>query len=329
VLLSVPWEMSKSELLWCFDRVWQRESSAQAAALPEDAQAPHRLLFGDVHKPADKLGRGRTPDEFDELVKTRNSGFAGMVTTSINQMLFTDEKDAIKHVKKQIKNGSTFLDIGKETGWIKRIGERSPASYAPLITPFAKEKERETRLHAAVALEQIGAPSSFKAVKSALAREKDPSVRRAWLRALGATGHEDSKTFALLEEAIQEEELESVRVSAILALGHLPSANPAIHTKLESLLRVGSDNERLAAACAMAMTYDPAYLTALRGAIIEEESDFNTDLQTALDVLTGASRKALEKIVQRIAEDELDRPRIFFGTVSIGSAASDFDGWPR
>jgi HEAT repeat protein len=328
VLLSVPWEMTKSELLWCFNHVYLRESSAQAPALPADARAPHRLLFGDVHKPNGKLGRGRTPKEFDELIKKRNSGIGGLIATSIREMLFTDEKDAIKYVKKSMKTGSTFLDVGTDTGWIKRIGERSPLSYAPLVTPYAKEKEREKRLHAAVALEQLGDPKTFKSVKSALSKEKDPSVRRAWLRALGATGHKDSKAFGLLEDAIQEEKVESVRVSAILALGYLPSGAPEIRAKLSSLLNVGSDNERIAAACAMAMTYDPHYLTALEGAVTEEESDFNTDLGAALAVLKGTNRKNLEPIVQRIAEDELDRPRIFFGITSAGDVARDFDGWP-
>ena len=54
---------------------------------------------------------------------------------------------------------------------------------------------------------------------------------------------------------------------------------------------------------------------------------FTEELQVALKVLKGANRKLLEPIIQRIAQDEMERPRIFFGVTSIGDVVRDFDGW--
>ena len=98
----------------------------------------------------------------------------------------------------------------------------------------------------------------------------------------------------------------------MIALGYL-LPHEDVHTVLRESLATGHVDDRLAAACAMAISRDARFVPDLQAAIAElEKGDHQKALQRALDVLEGGNLHVIERVVSEVAGDQLRRERVFF-----------------
>ncbi len=195
---------------------------------------------------------------------------------------------------------------------IGTIGRLSPPPFAALLEDHARDRRPEIRNQVAVALEQLGAASAVKTVRSALAKEKDPRIEKNWIRALGATGYADkSARKALLKLATREKD-DVLRRNAIFALGYLlidESTRKALIDRFES----EDPLDRQAAACAMALSRNGVFVETLRAAPGDAtDDDTRAVARRALAILRGAPLHTIEADVKRLCEDLLPRERVFF-----------------
>ncbi len=313
VLLSVPFEMSAEEMIWCFVTALRRADSELELAMPDEARPPRRLLFGRAYTPpsGDSLARGLTEDELEtEIKRLKSSFFSGGRFGSLAKILFTDDPDAVEYGK--LAYGRSLLTwSGNEylSRSLHTIGVLAPMNFWVVLENFARDDDPRVRKETAVALEQLAAPRSYKLVKRSLSKEKDPSVESAWLRALGAVGHGESGARKVLLKAATSDDDEVLRCNAILALGHL-QGHEDVREVLIGALAAEAGGARIAAACAMAISRDALYLAPLTEAVGEATEG---DLLLALEVLRGADLGRIEAAVRRVSRDDLRRERVFFG----------------
>jgi len=335
VLLSVPFELASEELAWCFVAARRALSPEAPPDFPPQARPPRRLLFGATWTPAqgDLLGRGLTPGELEtELSGLRSGGpFRPGVVEAWRRVLFTDEKDALDHARSELGSGLLgWLRGDLLVSTIHLIGSASPRSFHEVLEHFARDAQAGVRAEAAVAYEQLGAPDALKTVRAALAKEGEPEVRASWLRALGACGRDDAGTRrALLKEAGSKAADASgarLRRNALVALGHLAQHADVRAALSQSLDGAGAD-ERLAAACAMALARDPFYVEPLAAAAAAcADEALAAELTLALRVLRGADAALLEAPVRRVAGDRIRRERVFFGSAGPARAGEEGEG---
>ncbi|MDP6409638.1 MAG: HEAT repeat domain-containing protein [Planctomycetota bacterium] len=316
VLLCVPYEMSVEEMLWCFVTALRRADPELELAMPQEARAPRRLLFGHAYTPADGdgLARGLTADELEaEIKRLKSSLFGGGRIGSMTKILFTAHRDAVEYA--ELEFGRSLM-TWSGNDYLRRslhsLGRISPAEFWVVPADFADHGDPRVRSEVAVALEQLAAPRSYKLVKRALGKEKDPSVERCWLRALGAAGHAESGARKVLLKAAASDDGEVLRWNAILALGHLAGHEDVREFLVAALAEGGG--ARLAAACAMAISRDAHYLGPLAEAVGEATEG---ELFLALEVLRGADLRRLEPVVRRVGRDDLRRERVFFGAEGV------------
>lgn len=324
VLLSVPYEMTREELVWCFAEAFRRAGIEPPEELPEDARPPRRLLGAALYRPpaGDRHGRGMTPSELEEEIDRRRSdGFGGGAVASWMRILFTDDEEAVKYAEVELGRGVlAWLGRDRIGQSLRYVGVASPPSFWEVLAPFAKDRRAEVRNEAAVALEQLGSARALKVVKSALGKEKEPAVRKNWLRALGACGWDDrGAARTLLKVASGKQEPPLARRNAIVALGHLRQ-DEAVRELLLARLAGADPAERLAAAGAMALSREREYAEALAAAAERAEDEEEREgYEAARSVLEGADLAAAEELVREAAKDEIDRPRIFFRARGLGA----------
>jgi hypothetical protein len=314
VLLSVPFEMSAEEMIWCFVTALRRADPELELAMPDEARPPRRLLFGRAYTPpsGDSMARGLTDDELEAEIKRLKSslfGFGGY--GSMAKILFTDHSDAVEYAEREF--GRSLLTWGGNDYLrrsLHRIGVLAPMGFWIVLEDFARNNDPRVRSEVAAALEQLAAPRSYKLVKRSLSKEKDPFVERAWLRALGAVGHAESGARKTLLKAATSDDDEVLRCNAILALGHLQGHEDVRELLIGVLAAEGGGGARIAAACAMAISRDELYLAPLTEAVGEATEG---DLLLALEVLRGADLLRIEAVVRRVGRDDLRRERVFFG----------------
>ncbi|MDP6990771.1 MAG: HEAT repeat domain-containing protein [Planctomycetota bacterium] len=313
VLLCAPFELTVEEVAWCFVTALRKADPKLELEMPEDARAPKRLLFGRAFtsQGGDVLGRGLTADELEvELKRLKASLLGGGRIGAMGKILFTDDDEAVDYA--QLEFGRSLMtwsggDFLRRS--LHSVGLLSPERFWVVPAEFADDDDPRVRAEAAVALEQLAAPRSYKVVKRALGKEKDPTVERAWLRALGAVGSGESGARKILLKAAGSEDDGVLRRNAILALGHLGSHEDVFERLTATLAEGGDADTRAAAACAMALSRDPAYLAPLSAAVEKEEGD----IARALEVLRGADLRRIEATVRRVGRDDLRRERVFFG----------------
>ena len=180
------------------------------------------------------------------------------------------------------------------------------------------------RLEVAVAAEQLGVRDALKLAKKYARREKDPAVAAAWLRALGAVADDDkSARKLLLSESEDEDPLR--RRNALFALGGLPQGDD-VRARLMAALESTEGDDVRAAACAMALSRDEAYLPVLRkrGEMEGVNDAAKETLTTAVEVIEGDGLARLESAVRECCRDRVARERVFFRQVS-----AEMDGGGR
>lgn len=316
VILSVPFEMTVEELKWCFAFAEWRSVPDSKFVLPEGARAPRRIVFGASHQPAAGAtpGRGLTESELQEELNKLKGSFwnEGRIGTWL-KVIFTDDERAVRTIQTELGTGAlTWGGVDRLNRALDVIGEWSPVSYSPLLLDHVKHRDASVRKHTAVAFEQMGASDAVSVLKRALSKEKEGTVKKNWIRALGACGHADKGVRKLLLKAAKSDKSNLLQLNAILALGW-SGGDKDVAEFLEAQLTSEKENRVVAALCAAAISRDPLWLPILDAfAKKAPEGRIRSACEASLTVLRGASLSVLETEVRLVGGDELSRGRIYF-----------------
>lgn len=330
VLLSVPYEVSAQELVWCFHEALAAVDPAAAKQIQASGRAPRRLIKGGVFDPSVIPGANLAPPTREEVLaivkEMKASLWSANRLQSIQRLLLSSEPEAIEQIESELRN-----DFFGRRGWVQgdptnpdggrgadykdrlmhAIGVLSPHAYSKLVVEFLDHDDEKLRHEAIVALEQLAAPDSVSAITRAIGKEKDPVRRKDLYRALGSAGANDEKARKTLLKALTSEKDARVRRNALFALGWFPP-NPESDKALAEALRKGAAEERSAAALATALSRHEAWLEPVKQAeAAEENPEVKECLTAASGVLAGAGITTLRACVRRVCEDELEREKLF------------------
>ena len=243
---------------------------------------------------------------------------------AVFEIMFTDEEDAADFMEKQLG----LWDLsgaaqGIVDGVISLMGLASTSTFLDSITAEATSERAVRRAQVAVALEQLGDPDGLSAAMKAWKKEKDPSVRPEWIRAIAACGPDDKGALKAVLKAAEKDKDELVRRSAILGLGHALPQERALEFLREQLSEAAPP-DRDAAVLALAL----GRCVEARGEIAAlAEGDLEPGsveiVEAALSVLDGGNLYLIEDHVRRISESELGRGRLFFRSAVPGFDLGD------
>lgn len=310
VILSVPYTIDVNELTWCF---LEARRAVDPAFKARGGRAPKRLVMGSVFDPgsgdeAGVMSRDKALELLEEAKRTSRDDMSNL----FYRLITADEPEARAFAKTQF--GAKWMTyFGNDTlaKSIRAIGETSPSSYWEVILPQTKDGDPKIRREVAVAMEQLAAPESLKEVTAAFKKEKEESVRKEWLRALGTVGAGNAAARKELMKAAENDKAKNLllRKNAILALGSV-ELDEELTAALETWLADESPEVRRAAACAMAISRDPRFLPVLEGR--RDDADAKRPIDVAIAALKGEGKlKDLGAEVGAVGEDEVPRVRMF------------------
>jgi len=363
VILSVPYGITEHEMEWCFVTAIQTVDPDADVKMSAKARAPKRLILGDVYDLSmGRAGRTLTRDEVLELIEQlRRGALRGEERTSaFRQVITADEPEAIDFTLDELRGGGSAgggrggggrggggrggggrgggggggagggangqANRDRRPQILHQIGVNSPPSYWEVVVEFIEDSSDEVRNEAAVALEQLAAPKAYRAVSSALRKEKVLEIEKNMLRALGACGVEEkSARSTLLKVAEKDREL-LLRVNAIFSLGYLLQ-NDDVREFLIETFHTGEVREQAAAALAMGLSREESWLEVLdpKGGADESpsepeeakdkeeelEDEVSAAVEAAKQVLTDGGLAPLEDPMMDTLEDLLARERLF------------------
>jgi len=313
VLLSVPYEVRAGELEWCFHEAWRRVDPAYSGKPSARAQKPGRLVIEGVaaSSEAAPVTRARAL----ELIKELRKG-TGQHHELLYELARADEPEARDELRQFLRQGPQMGadgTIGRD--WrpplLRWLGDVGPASSAELIVDFVGSGEVQLRHEAIVALEQLAAPEALGELMQQLRKEKEPRVRAALLRAIGACGAKDSKARGALVKAAKDKDA-GLRRAALLALGWLEP-----HEQSDGALAAGfaaaDPSERAAAALGMALSRAPRWIAVLEpvAGAPATPAELQATAALCLEVLRGAPYARLAAELTRVADDGVARGRHF------------------
>lgn len=338
VLLSVPYEVSADELAWCFVTAIQKLDPKSTLALPASAKRPRLLIVSGVLDPATAGGvqKPLTRAELLELLKEiKKTDFGIARAESIRSVLTSDEPEALEFIRQELRSGLNRLmgggaggagGRGGGGGGLGRAGQEganrgtlimhgigvfSPPAYWEVAIEFVGDNDPGMRGETAVALEQLAAPESVRALQAALQKETSPNIQKDLLRALGTAGASDKNTRSMLLKRMKSEKNGLLRLNAIVAAGSLAPGDD-VATELSALLTSGVSDERTAAICAMAMSRDERYASALEIASKDErDAEVAKTASIALEIVKGGALRPIRDALKRVCQDTIDRERFF------------------
>lgn len=347
VLLSVPYELTASELEWCFVAALRLVDPELELEPSRDARAPRRLILGGVFDGAGGEERlPLTPEAVVDLVDQIKRGLRGGERwQALRRLATADHPLALRTILDELRQGAGGGRRGggggaeqlilKKTNMLRWIGRVSPESYWAVCVELLGDADDAVRQTAVVALEQLAARDSIGPLQKALRKEKEPLIEKDILRALGAAGSEDKGVGKLLRKKADDKDART-RANALIAL-----ASRALDDELAELFvgrfREGQPRDREAAVIAMGLTRDERFLELLQAALEEldpaesepagkepgEEPedepegppvvrlDLRATLSAAVKVLNEGNLAPLEGPLRRIAEDDVRRERLF------------------
>ena len=334
VLLSVPYQISAEELQWCLVTALQEADPSFDGKMPAKARPPRRLILGGVFD-GKELGledRPPTREEVLELLDQIKRGAlrGGERMQAMRRIMTADEPEAIEFIRTELRRGTgrrpsaggrgggggggeTEDPDERRARLIRLMGVVSPPTYWDIAAEYATASSAVVRAEVPVALEQLGAPESLKAIRAARKKEKDPAIEKNWLRALGAAGAEDKKARkTLLGEATSEKD-GLLRANAIVALGSL-APSPEVDQALTELLSNGAGSDRAAAALAMGWSRRPDFKEGLQAIVDDPEltdEELKAACQAAAGVLESGDLTGLRQPLRDVAGDRIDRRRFF------------------
>jgi len=316
VLASVPYAVSAEELLWCFALAARLAGLETGAEPHEDARPPRRLIVKEVCNSGvfDGLVRPLSDGELEQVITDLRSGWGALEGMDrFNRVLATDHTDAIKFATAELGAGITAWSPEITSNMVRAVARFSPPSFWAALEPCLEHHGPPVKCEAAAALEQLAAPKSLSLIKRALADEDDVDVRKNLIRALGAAGASSSTVAKSLMREAEEAEDRTLRLNAILALGH-HADRPEVAAYLLEELDGKDAGRRQAAALAMAFSrLDALYLEGVRGAQKgEKDPEVASLLARVATVLEGDNLRILSGDFRRVGEDQVPRVRYFY-----------------
>lgn len=314
VLMSVPYEIRERELLWCLAEAVNAAAPGAKVPAPTSARAPRRLIMGGVYESGDPetASRPLSDEELERTIAEIRAGLKGEERiNAFFRVLATDHDDAVDFIVKEMKGAIFGRRVDARIRLIHAIGVYSPPSFWEALEIYVKDPDDNVRNEIAVALEQLAAKDSVKAIRAALAKEKDTQVKKNLLRALGTAGAEDKAARKALLKAAEDRKEPFFQVNALLALGsHFRDED------VDELLRgtLAAGDARLAQAAAMAIAFARAEgfddaLAAAKARLTDAESQARFD--RVAQVLDGANLSLLKDDFLQLAGDRITRERFF------------------
>jgi hypothetical protein len=307
-------------------------------AMPPGAHMPRRVVIAGVFDPKSTPGGSVQPltkKELADLVKELKKGTLKMEErfNALRRILMCDEPDAIAFMQEEMRSGGGGPGGGggggkfgggggaaggrgdggdeKHKRLLHAMGVLSPPAYWELALQSIDDHEVVLRTEAAVALEQLAAPESVRGLQTALQKEKDPAVQKEILRALGAAGAADARVRTMLVNRAKADKNELLRLNAILALGSCDQ-EPEVKEALKNALEKGSDKERTAAVCAIALTRDETWVPIVEAATKDAKDEALVKASTAaLAVLKGGDIRKIRAPMSQVGQDKVQRERLF------------------
>lgn len=337
VILSVPYEVDASELVWCFATAQAKAFPDAKHPLPAGARMPRRVIHGGVYDPSKNEAGAAPPTkaEVEQIIEELRRGVDPAVhMAKLLRLVLSDEPAAVEFVEQELKsNGASQGRAAGPAGGgrggggggaggrggdgrqrhariLKAIGAFGPQVYTPLVLPFLGHDDPQLRSEAAVALEQLGNPAALRELQSAFAKEEDAQVKSRLARALGSSGASDSRIHALLQKELKGEKSASGRAARIVALGY-STDDAAVDTLLEGLLAGPSPADAEAAAAAVALSRRERWIAVLEAALPAADAERKKSCEQALAVLRSQELGPLASWIAGLTGDDLERERIF------------------
>lgn len=327
-LLSVPYEVTATELEWCFVTAMKRADPANKTVMPGSARMPRRVVIGAVYDPSGGVGGAIQPLTKKELGALIDAVKRGMSTedrqVAFWRILHSDAREAMDFIQAELRTadstraddgsgaGSAYSDGGnaKHAGILHAMGAVSPVAYWEMAADFLDANDEMVRLEAAAALEQMAAPQALKAIEKALQKTKKPEHEKDLVRAWAACGAGDPKVRAALVKRVRSERDPLVRTCAIVALG-LVDPDPDVKACLTELLSDKDDAKRAAAALAAALTRDESWIPLVEPLKTGTGAELVDAATRALEILRGGPMQRLQMPVWTLCKDRVARERTF------------------
>jgi len=330
VLLSVPYFISAPEMEWCFVTALRTVDPEFEFRLSPGARAPKGLILGDVFdsKSAGEKGRtGPTREEAMDLLDQLKRGVEkGQRDRLIRRLARADEPEARKYIISVLRAGGRGRGMGGGRGsggegeeqgdrrakLLRWVGVGSPPSYWEVAAEFISSGEEVLRREAVVALEQLAAPESLRAIRSALKKEKDPAIKKNLYRALGAVGAADKGARKLLLKQAKDQRSDLWRLNSIIALGYL-AQDESVDELLAELIEETEGPDQIAATLAIALTRNGDWIEVLKAKEQDEATgeELKEVLKVSIGVLEGQPLSTIREAIKKVASDELPRRRSF------------------
>ena len=314
VLLSVPYLISAEELRWCLHTALNKVDPSHAIPGDPSLRPPSRLVMQGVEPPASgDEGDGVVPtrDKVLELINSAKRLQGGDRRKILWNVITADEEEAREFVEREMKTKAMGKGYARQRCKVlHRIGVLSPPSYWKLVSAYADDAIPNVRSEVAVALEQLAAPESLRLVIGALKKEKDPVVKRNWIRALGSVGAADRSARKLLVKEAQSGKM-GLQVDAILALGRCDQEKEVVQ-QLCACLEHADPAVRAATACSMAITRRAEYRALLEELQAKESDEAALQaVQHALEVYDGENLRRVQPDVRALTGEKIRRERLF------------------
>lgn len=327
ILMSVPYQISNKELAWCFAASMRKAYPDRDVSEPKGARAPRRLVMDGVTGGGADTIRPLTDEEVEEAIKRiRSTKRLEDRINDLYSLIATDHPDAVEVIERDLKTSDVASAFGRSAGpeagkrllegrvrLIHRIGVYSPPAYWEALASLLEDPEEQIRHETAVALEQLAAPDSVKALKAALKDEEAPAVRRCLVRALGTAGTEESsarKQLTSLAKSKKDADLQKVAFFALC--GQVDQKS--VVKLLTATLAEGSAEQQQAILLGIAF-FRNASLAPLLEPVEAAAETLDTETQACLEVaravLGGESLAPHAKRIQDLLGGTIQRQRFF------------------
>lgn len=336
VLLSVPYEIRAEELEWCFAMALRTNDPDLQLKVSSEARPPKRLIMGGVFQVgAEAEATPLTRESALELISELKKGLlrGEELRSAYRRLAMADEPEARDYMLSVLRTvpraggrggrgGGPGGDDRDDNGEIRDrrprlmrwIGANSPRSYWEVCIEFIDENDAALRAEAVVAIEQLGAKESVKAINSRLRKEKDEAIKKNLLRALGTCGADDKTARKTLLKQAGSKKEPVLQTNAILALGWL-SAHEDVTEALNEFFTEEEGAQRIPATLAMAISRDESWIAVLKEALeADPDAELKSHIEAALLVLEGGSLQTVESRHKEVAGDEIPRDRLFGAT---------------
>ena len=315
IILSVPYMITTGQLEWCMVEAMRKINPSFKWSLSAAARAPRRVLYGEMYKEGE--GGGARPLSGEELKETLDAirkgsgrgGRGGTMKQYFPSLIVTDDKDAMKVVSQWLTSRWSGRG-GQGARIVHDIGRTSPQSWWEVVAPLLSHPDPGMRNEAIVALEQLAAPKSLKALTKQKSVEKEDAALGNLIRAIASVGRGSRSPENLVLKAAERDKKDFIRINALIGLVYIENREK-VNTVLLKGLTDTNPGVRAAAAYTIAVRRENDLAEALVVAL-QAETNFKCKayIEAASAALKGGGLKLVEGVLREYAHDEISRDRM-------------------